>query len=194
MGAAALVGSAALFIGHSQPSRAAFPGRSFGCSNPGAGLQTYPGSANALIATPNGSLIPTQTTVAIFGDVFQWDGTVVTGETRCLRAMLVLNGVNGSALVGTVAVTYEFLTNGHSVTGAKICLVPIAQAGARDCGEAMDATNAAPPAPGRSYVLFAVSQSSTPAQTAANIAGILNAPFVPGVAPVSGRVDGRSRI
>lgn len=197
-GLATVVGATALLIGSSQPSSAAFPGRVFGCSNPGPGLQTYSGSPNALIASPVNATpgFPVQANIAIFGDVFQANGLVTTGETRCFQAMRILNALNTQNLVGNVAITYQPMTNGRGVTGALVCMVPAEAAGMRNCGQpiAIANPNVAPPM-GNSYVLFAISQSPTPIQTAANIAETLGSlVFVPGSAVSGAQVDGRSRI
>lgn len=194
---ATAVSTASLVIGISQPSPAAFPGRTFGCSNPGSDLQTFPGSSNALIATPDGALpgFPVQTSLAVFGDVFQANGLVATGETRCFQAMQRLNELNTPNLVGTVAITYQPLTNGERVTGATICLVPIAAAGIRNCGVSIDPTGTVPPL-GHSFTLFTISQNPRPVQTAANIAEKLGSLglYVNGSSISGAQVDGRSRI
>jgi hypothetical protein len=180
------VSTAALLIGMSQPSQAAFPGRTFGCSNPGPGLEVFPGSANALIATPDGvtSGFPVQSNIAVFGDVPQANGILATGETRCFQAMKVLNQLNTPSRVGTMTITYQPLTNGHKVTGATICMVPLAAAGIRNCG--VDG----------SYNLFTISQSSTPIRTAANIAEKLGSMslYVGGSSISKTQIDGHSWI
>jgi hypothetical protein len=192
------VGALALVVGISQPSQATFPGRSFSCSNPGPGLQTFPGSPNALISSPSQAIpgFPTQSTIAVFGDVLQGNGRVATGETRCMAAMQLLNNLNTANLTGQVAITYQPRTNGSQITGADVCIVPMAAAGARSCGIPVPANPAAAPPLGNSYVLFTISQSPTPIRTAANIAETLGSLslYVPGSSVSPTQVDGRDRI
>lgn len=184
-------------FGFSQPSQAAFAGKVFGCSNPEPGLEMFPNSANALIASPANTLpgFPVHATIAVFGDVFQADGKVVTGETRCFQALEKVRAVNSPNLVGKVGITYEPISNGQTIIGAHICLVPLEASGLRNCGTSVALTNN-PPAPGTSYRLFTVSESPNPVSTAADIAELLGTPslYVNGSAVFGGRTDGRSRI
>lgn len=192
-GLATVVGATALLIGSSQPSSAAFPDRTFACSNPGPGLQTYSGSANALIASPTNATprSPVQSNIVVFRDMVLANGLVATGETRCYEAMEILDALNTPGLVGNVAITYQPLVNAQGqIRGARVCMVPSQRAGLRSCGQPIAITPNTVPPQGNSYVLFDIAQSPNPIRTAANIAETLGSlVFVPGSAVSGVQVD-----
>ncbi len=175
--AVAMAGPSLALDSFNQKAQAQFAGLTFACNNPGPGQEVFPGSPNALIASPNLGLasFPTQRTIAVFGNVAQSNGTMADRASRCLQAMLQLNTLAATAHPG-FGITYQTFANRG---GATICLVPMQFSGARACG-------------GDSTPLFNIFPNSSPEARAAEIVQSLSGPggFVTGV-PMEPVVSGQ---
>lgn len=163
----AMTGAVLTLDSFNQKARAQLANLTFACSNPGPGLEVFPGSPNALITSPNPGLatFPTQRTIAVFGNVPQSNGIMADGAARCLQAMQRLNNLASTPSQG-LGITFQTFANRR---GATICLVPVQFSGARACGDS-------------STSLFNIF-SKVPEAKAADIIRHLSGPggFVPGV-------------
>jgi len=176
LGGIAALSALAMVAITGEPSPA-LTGQSFSCSRPGPGLEVFPGSPNALVATPQGALpgFSSQNTITVFPDVSQANGLLRDGATRCFHAMQRLNALNDPTLAGTMALTFQPTTNsGGTVTGARVCAVPVAMAGTRSCGTPanFDGSGAPPtaaPSIGQSYMLFTIIEGTQSPQIAMEI-------------------------